>query len=166
MFDVRFWRDGLAAFIAVLAALAGAAALGAWLVRRRRHNRVVTNVLRLALDIVDVAATVDEDLDRVCTERTYPDVRAKCREYRDRAEAILAHRERLARLPSDRVVAALELLHDDHRRMVNLRSEADAVLAGRPFRGHASRASRSVSQPRSHPSAWHSSGFHTRPSTL
>lgn len=166
MFDVRFWRDGLAAFIAVLAALAGAAALGMWFVRRRRHNAMVMNVLRLALDIVDVAATIDEDLDRVCTERTFPEVRAKCREYRDRAEAILAHRERLARLPGDRVTTALELLHDDHRRMVNLRSEADAALAGRPFRGHASRASKFVSGPKSSLSAWNSSGFHTRPSTL
>lgn len=166
--DERFWKTALESVVAAAAVLAGAAALIAWRLRRRQHRRLVANVIWLASDIVSIAESIEEDLDGGSYRGALGGVRSRCQEYRARAEAFVLHEDRVRRLPPPRVTAILHTLHDEHRRMVDLRSEVDSALAARrrsPWSdsARAYTVARALQKRRSGRS---SGGLCTRPSTL
>ena len=134
------------------------------LFRRRRGMDEERQILRLASDIVAVAGTVDADLSRVAEDPSFTRFANRCRECSERANEALQEGKGLRQLEAERLTGFLLMLHDDHRRMVDLRSELDRALAAwLDARGHDGppvfkfmRAKRS---------AWPSS-ISTRPSTF
>lgn len=147
---------------AVGAALLGAGAI--CLFRRRRGADEERQVLRLASDIVGVAGTVDADLARVAPDSSFIKFANRCRECSERAHDALKEGRGLRQMEAERLTAILLLLHDDHRRMVDLRSELDRALAAwLDARGHDGPPVFKFVQPRR--SAWPSS-ISTRPSTF
>lgn len=166
--DLRFWKGVLAAGLGFAAALLGLAAIVAWVLRRQRKKRLLAHLFRLASEIVSVSESVDEDLENHAGGRILGSFRARSRECRKTAEAFLAHRERLDRIRTLRITRALEQLHEEHRRIVELRSEVDGALSSwrrspRIGVGRILKFGRARTERRSH--SW-SSGFHTSPSTL
>ncbi len=148
-------------------AAAGTALCGAGVIclfRRRRGMDEERQVLRLASDIIAVAATVHADLARVAGDASFTRFANRCRECSERAHEALKEGKGLRQLEMERLTGILLMLHDDHRRMVDLRSELDRALASwLDARGHDGppifkfvRAKRS---------AWPSS-ISTRPSTF
>jgi len=143
-------------------ALAGIAAAGAALllnapfVRRVRSRDGVQHAARIAADIASVADTIEADLLKLKGAPAWGALNARCEECRERADQTSAQLGPLRRLEPDAVQDLVEHLHDDHRRVVNLRSEVDLALSG-------SRGSRVYSYARSR---YPSSSFPTRPSTL
>jgi LPXTG-motif cell wall-anchored protein len=149
-------------------AAAGAALVSAGAVvvfRRRRGNEVARQVLRLASDIVAVGATLDADLARVAGEASFTKFVRRRQECGERAEGALKEGRALGVQEMEGLTGTLLMLHDDHRRMVDLRSELDRALAAwLDSRGQGNpRVFRFVPPRRS---AWPSSAFHTRPSTF
>lgn len=146
------WRWALAAVAAAVSTLL----LRAWLVRRRESRDAVQHAVRLADDIVEVADTIEADLQKLKGRAEWPALGARCRECRERADQARTQWRALPAFEPDALQDLVERLHDDHRRVVNLRSEVDLALAG-------SRGSRIYSHVRS---KFPSSSFPTRPSTL
>lgn len=148
-------------------AAAGTALCGAGAVclfRRRRGMDEERQVLRLASDIVAVAATVDTDLARVAGDASFVKFANRCRECSERAEGALKEGKGLRQLEMERLTGILLMLHDDHRRMVDLRSELDRALAAwLDARGHDGPAIFKYVPPKR--STW-SSSLSTRPSTF
>jgi len=148
--------------VAAAAGLAGAAAF-AW--KRRQDNDNVRHVGRLAAEIVSVAGTVEADL-AAAPEASAPKcLLERCREYRERAQDALQEGRSLRQRDAIGIESILLLLHDDHRRVVDLRSEVDRALAPRPQAAGADR-SRVISFGRTKSSSWTSSAFLTRPSSF
>lgn len=149
-------------------ALAGAALVAAvalCIFKRRRGHDVERQVLRLASDIVAVAATVDGDLARVATDPSFTKFANRRRECSERAEDALRQGRALRQAEMESLTGTLLMLHDDHRRMVDLRSELDRALAAwLDARGGDGPQVFKFARPRR--SAWPSSAFHTRPSTF
>jgi hypothetical protein len=166
--DLRFWKAALTAGLASLAALLGLALMLAWVLRRQRRKRLIAHLVRLASDVVTVADSIDQDIESQVGGGNLRNLRSRSRECRERAKAFLAQRERLDWSPAIRVTRALELLHDEHRRIVDLRSEADVALAGwrQSPRMDAGRARSFGWASTGNSSRSMSSGFYTRPSTL
>jgi len=149
-------RDGLRRTIAGAAALGAALVLKIWFVRRRQARDGVEHASRLSADIASVADTIEADLLKLRGTPTWGALHARCGECRERADLASTQMHLLPRLEPDALQALVEHLHDDHRRVVNLRSEVDLALSG-------SRGSRVYSHARSR---YPSSSFPTRPSTL
>lgn len=167
--DDPIWKLSLAwAAAAFTAACLAVYALRAWLAGRALQRNARGQVVRLASEIVAVAETIVVDLVDVPRDSTIADFLARARACRQRAEATLAQNTGLRRVDLDRLNSDLEVLHDEHRRVVNLRSDVDAALAalrsGRP--AYFSRSCRFVTRSKPRQSRWSSSGFHTRPSTI
>lgn len=166
--DLRFWKGAFTAGLTAAGALLGLAALLAWFWRRRSRKRLVSHVVRLALDIVSVSESVDEDLANQPGSPLATMLRARSRACRETAESFLFHRERLNSGPAIRVMRALEALHEEHRRVVDLRLEVDVALASwrRSPRLGAPRSMRFSPTSKRGLSHSRSSGFYTQPSTL
>lgn len=166
--DLRFWKGALTAGLEFAAALLGLAAMVAWFLRWQKKKRLVAHLLRLASDIVSVSESVEEDLESHVGGGVLGSFRARSRACRETAEAFLAHKERLDRIRTIRITRALEQLHDEHRRIVDLRSEVDVALSSwrRSPQVGAGRTRNFGWAPKGGYSGWPSSGFHTRPSTL
>jgi hypothetical protein len=143
--------------VAIAAALVAIVALRQWSVHRSHTRKAAAHALRLADDIASVAETIEADLSKLAGHESLEALRARCRESRERADEAFARRRTLARLDVDILQELVDGLHDDHRRVVNLRSEVDAALAG--TRG--SRIYKFAARSR-----FPSSSFPTRPSTL
>lgn len=150
-------------FAAVVAALLAAVALCFF--ERRRSQDVERQVLHLASDIVGVAATVDADLARVAGEPDFTRFANRCSECSERSRDALKQGRALRGVDRESLTGTLLMLHDDHRRMVDLRSELDRALGAwlDARGGDGPQAFRFVAPRRS---AWPSSAFHTRPSTF
>jgi hypothetical protein len=147
--------------VAVGAVCIAAVAFLLW--RRRQGDDTVRHIGRLATEIVEVAGTVDADLEAVCEEAPFVVLRQRCRECRERAGEALTEGKALRQRDSEALVTTLLLLHEDHRRIVDLRSEVDRALARRSACND-----RCVVVPcgRAKPSMWPTSSLLTRPSTL
>ncbi|HEY0826334.1 MAG TPA: LPXTG cell wall anchor domain-containing protein [Ramlibacter sp.] len=149
-------------------AAAGAALLSAavlYLFRRRRGHEVERDVVRLASHIVAVADTVEADLARVAGEPGFTRFANRCRECSERAHGALQLGRALRAVEIESLTGTLLMLHDDHRRMVDLRSELDRALgAWLDARGGDGPQVFRFVRPRR--SGWPSSAFHTRPSTF
>ena len=141
---------------AAITTLVAALLLRTWFARRLYSRDAVRHAVRLADDIGAVADTIEMDLLKLKGTASWAALSARCNECRERADQATAQARLLPRLEPDALQDLVERLHDDHRRVVNLRSEVDLALAG-------TRGSKIYSQPRS---KFPSSSFPTRPSTL
>jgi hypothetical protein len=106
--------------IAVVAALARAH------VRRRRDGRR-QHVQRLAGEIVEVALSIAQDLETLPRTSDAVDLGRRTGDCRQRTEDAAATRT----FTEDGLERTLRQLHDDHLRIVDLRSEVDAAMAAR-----------------------------------
>lgn len=151
--------SGLRLLLALAVALLAVGGWKAWVARRGTVRDSVRHALRLADDIAAIAETIEADLARLNGQASANALRGCCREYRQRADDTFAQRRVLRALDADALEQRVELLHDDHRRIVNLRSEVDSALSGaaRP------NGSRIYSYARSR---YPTSSLPTRPSTL
>ena len=148
--------SGIRWIVAVAGAVVALLALEAWFARRNHTRTVVRHALHLADDIAGVAETIEADLSRLGGHASVEALRARCRADRLRADEAFCRRRSLDRLELDALQALVDQLHDDHRRIVNLRSDVDSALSG-------SSGSRIYKFARSR---FPSSSFPTRPSTL
>lgn len=142
---------GIAALVAALA----------WVVRRlgRERSERQLHVQRLAAEIVEVARSIEADLRELPRTSEVADLARRCSECRERTQ--LTARQR--RMTEEALETATGQLHDDHRRVVNLRGEVDVLMAAKRSGQEASREYR-FSKPRA--SRFATTSFLTRPSTL
>jgi len=106
--------------IAVVVALARAH------LRRRRDVRR-QHVQRLAAEIVEIALSIAHDLETLPRTSDAVDLARRCGDCRTRAEEAAGPRN----ISVQGIDGALRQLHDDHLRIVDLRSEVDAAMAAR-----------------------------------
>lgn len=99
-----------------------------WFATRARRG-LLHRVVRLAEEIRSVGASIHADLDGA--DREFTRLAADCRFLGRRATHFLDQDKGLRRMSTERLQTALERLHDDHRRIVDLRWEVDARLARR-----------------------------------
>lgn len=169
MRDAAWWKLGTTCAVACAAAGVAVFAVKIWLEKLQRRRSTRLHIRRLASEIVAIADTIDSDLAHFPRDSHTAQLRLRCGESRGRAAQALSPAAALSRPDPDALHRELELLHDDHRRMVNLRSDVDADAAalrdGR--RLYAVRSSHSSLQ-RSTPQRWRrsSGGMRTIPSTL
>jgi hypothetical protein len=149
--NVRWVLAGASALLALLA-------FRAWWSRRHHGRDAVRHVLRLADEIAAIAETIEADLGRLSGHAPLNALRARCRESRERADNTFQRRKSLDRLDVYALEDLVGHLHDDHRRIVDLRWEVDSALAGAAGKG-----SRVYKFTRSR---FPSSSFPTRPSTM
>jgi hypothetical protein len=150
----------------MIAAVSGAACIGAvtaFVWKRRHEEDAARHILRLAAEIDGVADGIDTDLACAADDPPCVVLRQRCREAHERAIQALAEGRDLRLQEREALTTLLLLLHDDHRRIVDLRSDVDRALA-RKARGE--ERCRVVSFGRSKSSHWPSSSLMTRPSTF
>lgn len=121
----------LAIVPAAVVAIALAVARLRWSGSRARRS-LLRKVVSMAEEIGSIGATIHADAP--AGDPAFERLAADCNFLGRRAAHFLAQRSGLRRMPPERLQTALERLHDDHRRMVNLRSEVDLHLARRRFR--------------------------------
>ncbi len=115
---------------AALVGLAGiGASLGARLLRRLARRDACTHIVRLAGAVVDIEQSIASDLEQAGASTLFPKFLAQSQGYAKRAHNALTNDEQLRTRRTHVLNALLMLLHEDHRRMVDLRSELDKVLA-------------------------------------
>ena len=131
--------------------------------RNRRGGRTIRHIVSLAVDIAEVAGSVEADLAGVAGDAAFTAFPLRCRDYAQRARHALQEGKALRQREPDSLSIILLELHDDHRRIVDLRSEVDRALARRSACND-----RCVVVPcgRAKPSMWPTSSLLTRPSTL
>ena len=150
--------------VAAAAACLGGATVFLW--KRRQDDGTTGSILRLAAEIDGVAAGIDSDLEPRADDPACVVLRQRCREARERARRALSQgRSGLRVQEREALITALLLLHDDHRRTVDLRSDVDRALA-RKAKGASEDRCRVISFGSSKPSRWPTSSLLTRPSTL
>jgi hypothetical protein len=163
-----WWSDLLEMLSLMAAAAAAAAGIGtaaAFFWKRREDDDATRHILRLAAEIDGVAAGIDADLAGAADDPPCVVLRQRCREARRKARQALAEGQGLRLQQREALTTWLLLLHDDHRRIVDLRSEVDRALA-RKAQGTGADRSRVISFGRTKPSRWPTSSLLTRPSTF
>lgn len=145
-------------------AAATAAAVGAFLVLRtqRRRRQRQEHVERLAEEIVQVAQSIEVDLLSLPRTTEAAELGRSAADCRLRAANIGSSRCRTAQALNQ----AVGQLHEDHRRVVDLRWELDAVMAERRTGQPAPRSCKFATGSKPTRSRWATTGLHTRPSTL
>jgi hypothetical protein len=133
--------------------------------RNRRGHRIVRHIVALAAYIADVAGSVEADLASVAGDAAFTQFPLRCRDSAQRARHALQEGRALRQREPDSLSIILLELHDDHRRIVDLRSELDRALARKAEAGGQDR-SRIISYGRVRPSRWPNSSLLTRPSTF
>jgi hypothetical protein len=149
--------------VAAAAACIGGAAAFFW--QRRQDDDSARHILRLAKEIEGVAEGIEADLESAADDPPCVVLRQRCREARGRATRALAEGQGLRLQEREALTTTLLLLHDDHRRIVDLRSQVDCALAPKAQGAGADR-SRVISFGRTKPSRWPTSSLLTRPSTF
>jgi hypothetical protein len=111
----------------LLVLCAAAAVIAIVVVRRRKRGRHDSQdrIAHLAAEIIDVARSIEQDLRELPRTTELADLAARCKERRQRAQ------EATSRWRSSDPSELADRLHDDHWRMVNLRSELDSIMSGR-----------------------------------
>ncbi|GAB3660724.1 hypothetical protein GCM10028813_38070 [Ramlibacter alkalitolerans] len=153
----------LMAAAAAAAVCSGAAAAFFW--KRREDEDATRHILRLAAEIDGVAVGIEAELERVADDPPCVVFRQRCREAHGRSVGAIAVGQRLRLQEREALTTTLLLLHEDHRRMVDLRSEVDRVLA-RKAQAAGEDRSRVISFGRTKPSRWRTSALLTRPSSF
>jgi hypothetical protein len=105
----------------------GAAVL--WKLKRRHGADLAGRTLRLASEIIEVADTIEDDVSALRDQPRFTRIAQRCRECTERSRAALTQRRVLRAHDPEALTGTLLLLHDDHRRIVDLRSETDRALA-------------------------------------
>lgn len=124
--------DGIPVLWAGMAAVAaGMGVFIAYQLASRRAPAAVRRVLDLAGQVMEVADSIHGDLPRSLDDAEALRLRTDCEYLGRRAEHVLRQGKVLRLLPDDRLQTALERLHDDHRRMVELRLQVDAEMSRR-----------------------------------
>jgi hypothetical protein len=113
-----------AAAVAVVLSVAGFR----WFTSRARRG-LLHRVVHLAQEIRSVGASIHADLTE--SDEEFLRLAADCSFLGRRAAHFLEQRSGLRRMSAERLQTALERLHDDHRRIVDLRWEVDAKIARR-----------------------------------
>jgi hypothetical protein len=115
------------------AALAGVGGLvgivGSRLLRVAAHRDASEHIVRLAKAVLDIEQTFETDLAQIAQTSLFARYPKECGEYSRRAHNALAAGEQLRHRPKHVLKAMLMLLHEDHRRLVELRMELDSALA-------------------------------------
>jgi hypothetical protein len=125
---------------------------------RQKRSHWHQHVERLSAEIIEVAESIQIDLQSLPRTSEVADLAHRCNACRGRTEEVAARRL----VSQEALEAAIAQLHDDHRRVVDLRSELDARIAhkrtGVPV-VRARKVATTTSKPgRSH---WASTGLHT-----
>jgi len=151
----------------MIVAAGGAACIGgaaAFFCKRRQDDECARHVLRLAADIDEVATGIESDLAGAADDPPCVVFRQRCGDARQRAQQARALGRALRLQEREALTTTLLLLHDDHRRIVDLRSEVDRALV-RQAPGGQDR-SRVIAFGRTKPSFSPTSSMLTRPSTF
>lgn len=98
---------------------------------KRKADPAVGRILHLAAEVMQVSDSIHADLPHAPDDSEALRLRTECDYLGRRAEHVLRQKRTLRLLPPDRLLTALERLHDDHRRMVELRLQADAEMSRR-----------------------------------
>jgi hypothetical protein len=165
MRNLHFWPWGLAgvaAFAVLLATVFGVRLCFRCCARRKSARN---HLRRLALDIRGVAQTIEADLAACADSGPGKVLSARCREIRLRVEAAGARVGfwRLSGTPS--LKRRLEDMHEEHRRIVDLRSDADAVVAAMRDGEREERSCKFATRSKPQRSRPPGSGSHSSPST-
>ena len=144
----------------VTAALAavGALALGRSLQRRSARH---LHVERLAAEIVEVARSIEVDLHELPRTSEALALGRRCSECCNRTRSAAGRR-----LKDEALEEAIAQLHDDHRRVVDLRSEVDVLMAAKRSGQPVSRELRFAKSTKPGRSRFATTSLLTRPSTL
>ncbi len=145
-------------------AAATLAGLGAfWMLRlQRRRSLRQQHVERLAAEIVQVAQSIEVDLRSLPRTSEAAELAQRGADCRTRARQVATSR---CRTP-DALDEAIGQLHEDHRRIVDLRWELDAVMAERRTGQPVPRSCKFATGSKPTRSRWATTSLHTRPSTL
>jgi hypothetical protein len=137
-------------------ALGAAAAFVLGRVRRKRSHWH-QHVQRLAAEIIEVAESMQIDVQSLPRTSDVADLARRCNECRARAEDASSRR-----LTSHEALEeAIAQLHDDHRRVVDLRSELDAQIAHRRSGAPVARVCKFATGSKPSRSRWATTGLHT-----
>ena len=150
--------------IAIAASTACLCAAAVYFAVRRRGDGTVRHIMRLAVEIADVADSIDADLAPL-RDADFAAFPLRCRDSAVRARDAMAEGKALRQREPDSLSIILLELHDDHRRIVDLRSELDRALARKADASGQDR-SRIISYGRAKPSRWATSSLLNRPSTF
>jgi len=125
---------------------------------RQKRSRWHQHVERLAAEIIEVAESIQIDLQSLPRTPEVTDLARRCNACRGRTEEVADRRL----VSQEALEAAIVQLHDDHRRVVDLRSELDARIAyrrtGVPVVSNRKVATTTSKPGRSH---WASTGLRT-----
>lgn len=151
-------------FISRALGFAALAAAAGWVVRRLRRQRGdrQLHVQRLAAEIVEVARSIEVDLRDLPHGNQVVDLARRCAECRSRTEETAGQR----RMNEDALEDAIGQLHDDHRRVVDLRSEVDVLMVAHRSGQPVSREYRFSTGSKPGRSRFATTSLLTRPSTL
>ena len=150
--------------IAAAAGAAGMAGAAAFFWKRRHDEDTTRHILRLAAEIDLVATGIDDDLEAAADDPPCVVLRQRCREAHVRAMEALAQGRSLRLQEREALTTSLLLLHEDHRRIVDLRLDVDRALARKAQAGKD--RCRVIAFGRSKSSCWPTSSLMTRPSTF
>ena len=131
--------------------------------KRRQADDTSRHVLRLAAEIDGVAAGIEDDLEQAADDPPCVVLRQRCRDAHAGALQALSQVPGLRLLDREALTTMLLLLHEDHRCIVDLRSDVDRALARR---AKGQDRSRVIRFGRDKPSGWTTSSLLTRPSTF
>ncbi|MBC5785206.1 hypothetical protein H8N03_19825 [Ramlibacter sp. USB13] len=139
------------------------AAVGAWVLARLRRRRTERHlhVARLAAEIVEVARSIEADLQELPRTSEAVELARRCGECRRRTTDTASRR-----LRDDALEDAIGQLHDDHRRVVDLRSEVDVLMVAKRSGQPVSRELRFARGTKPGRSRFTTTGLLTRPSSL
>lgn len=123
MTTLEFTKRAMGWVVATSAALVSLAVALYLLWKTRRESQ--RHARRLGAEIVDVAASIELDLRNLQQHPATVIFGNRCTECRARAEQVVSSLP----LSSEALTRAAGELHDDHRRIVELRSELDMFIA-------------------------------------
>ena len=129
---------------------------------RSEHSHWRQHVERLAGEIVEVARSIEQDLQALPRTSEVADLARRCRECHRRAERAAT----VSPIRASALEEALGQLHEDHRRMVDLRSQIDLLLVAHRSGKPAGRAVCFTHTSKPGRSRFATTGLLTRPSTL
>jgi hypothetical protein len=108
----------------------GSGAVAWFCMAKRSHGAdAASHTLRLASEIIAVAETIEDDVAVLRDEPRFTRVAQRCRECAERAREALKQRKSMRSRDAEALTQTWLLLHDDHRRIVDLRSDTDRALA-------------------------------------
>ena len=142
---------------------AGLATVGALALGRAQHGRSARqlHVERLAAEIVEVARSIEVDLHELPRTSAALELGRRCSECCRRTRSAAGRR-----LKDEALEEAIGQLHDDHRRVVDLRSEVDVLMAAKRSGQPVSRELRFAKNTKPGRSRFATTSLLTRPSTL